>query len=157
MTRKIPLNQPLGGSTHQHRVRRGKPLEVSRNIRGLTKRQPFVPAASSYLAHDDQSRVDAQAHGESNALRLFQTRFQRAQGLENAQSGTYGSRRIVFMRLRIAKVDQQAIAEILRNSALEVLDDLRAGCLVGPYDLAVVLEVEPARQPRRIHYITEKH
>jgi hypothetical protein len=43
--------------------------------------------------------------------------------------GLHRPLRIVFMGLRIAKVHQQPIAEILGNMALEALDDRSTGLL----------------------------
>jgi hypothetical protein len=63
---------------------------------------------------------------------LLQARIQEPNGLDNAQPGLHRALRIVLMRLRIAKIHQQAIAEVLGNMALEALDDLRAGLLVRP-------------------------
>ena len=50
-------------------------------------------------------------------LCLCQAGIQRPHGLEDAQAGPHGPLGIIFMGLRIAKVDQQAIAQILRNIA----------------------------------------
>ena len=61
------------------------------------------------------------------------------------------------MRLRIAKVHQQAIAEILGNMALEALDDLRAGLLVRSHDLPQVLGIEATGEGGRVYQVTEQH
>jgi hypothetical protein len=42
----------------------------------------------------------------------------------------------------VAIVDEETIAEVLRNISLKVLDNLRTGCLVGTHDLTEVLGVE---------------
>jgi hypothetical protein len=44
--------------------------------------------------------------------------------------------------LRITKVDQQAIAEILGNVSLKALDDRGTGGLIGSDDLPVVFRVK---------------
>ena len=41
--------------------------------------------------------------------------------------GPYGALGVVFVRLGIAKVDEEAIAEILGDVTLEAGDDLRIG------------------------------
>ena len=46
------------------------------------------------------------------------------------------------MRLRIAKIDQQAIAEILRDMPRKVLDDLGTGGLVGAHHLPQIFRIE---------------
>jgi hypothetical protein len=68
--------------------------------------------------------------------------------------GPYG---IVFMRLRIAKVHQEPVTEVLGDMAGKTLDDHRAGGLIGPNDLPQVFGVELAGEPGGIHQVTEEH
>ena len=86
--------------------------------------------------------------GQAHALVLRQAGIERSHGLENAQAGAHGPLGVVFMRLRIAKVDQQAIAEILGDMAVKALDHLGTGRLVGAHDLAQVFWVELAGKAR---------
>ena len=76
---------------------------------------------------------------------------------DHTQTCPHSSLRIVFMRLGIAKVDEQAIAEILRNVPLQTLDHRGACGLVGADDLTAGLRVELARQGRGVHQIAEQH
>ena len=46
------------------------------------------------------------------------------------------------MGLRIAKIDQEAVAEILCNMAFKVPDDLRTRGLIGPHDLAQIFRIK---------------
>jgi hypothetical protein len=57
--------------------------------------------------------------------------------------------------LRIAKVDQQSITEILGNMPRKALDDLGTGGLIGPDDLPVVFRVKLARKRRGIDHIAK--
>src|SRR5262245_43920640 len=61
------------------------------------------------------------------------------------------------MRLGIAKVDQEAIAEILGDMSHKALDNLSASVLVGTHHLTVILRVEPTGERGRIDQITEQH
>ena len=61
------------------------------------------------------------------------------------------------MRLRIAKVHQQAITEVLRNVAVKALDHVGAGGLVGAHHLTVVFRVELPGEGSRVHQITKQH
>ena len=54
----------------------------------------------------------------------FQADIERLKGLENAEAGANGPLCIIFMRLGITIVDQQAITEILRDVSVKMLDDL---------------------------------
>src|SRR5215471_9059126 len=90
-------------------------------------------------------------------MALSQAAIERVHGLHHAQAGAHGALRIVFMRLRIAKVDQEAIPEILRDMPVKALNDRSAGVLVGPYHLTVILRVELPGECGRIHQIAEQH
>jgi hypothetical protein len=61
------------------------------------------------------------------------------------------------MRLRIAKVDQQAIAQILGDMPGKALDDVHTGGLVGADDFAQVFGVELPRQGGRVGEVAEHH
>jgi hypothetical protein len=64
---------------------------------------------------------------------------------------------VIFVRPRVAEVDQQAIAEILCNITLEAGDHLGAGLLIGPYHLAPLLRVQLAGERGRVHEVAEQH
>ena len=80
-----------------------------------------------------------------------------AHGFDHAQAGSHGPLRVIFMRQGVAKVDEQAIAEILGDMPLKTGDDLGAGVLIGTHHLAQVFRVELAGEHGRIHQVTEQH
>src|SRR5438309_2013179 len=59
------------------------------------------------------------------------------------------------MRLGIAEIDQQSVAEILGNIPLKALDDLRTGRLVRPHHLPQVFRIKLGGERGRPHEITE--
>jgi hypothetical protein len=69
---------------------------------------------------------------------------QRLYRLDDPQARVHGAPGIVFVRLGVAKIHQQAIPEVLGDMAVKALAD-RCGCgLVSAYDLAVVFRVQVA-------------
>ena len=64
---------------------------------------------------------------------------------------------VVFMGLGITEVDQEGIAEVLRNIAVKALDHGGTDSLVRPYDVAQLLGVELSRQSCRAYEVTEQH
>ena len=111
--------------------------------------------AAANLADDDQPGVNADAHWDAALLR--QADIQRSHGLHNPKPGPHGALRIIFMRHRIAKVHQQAIAQILRDMPLIAVDHLGAGLLIGPHHLPQLFGVElleSAVEPTRSQNIT---
>jgi hypothetical protein len=63
--------------------------------------------------------------------------------------------RIVFVGSWKTEVDEQPVAEILRNVSVIPTDDLGAGLLIGAHDLAKVFRVELCRKSRGLHKIAE--
>jgi hypothetical protein len=51
----------------------------------------------------------------------------------------------------IAKIHQQAIAEVLRHIAVKALDHRRAGLMVGAHHVPKVFGVQAAGEPGRVH------
>src|SRR5262249_56950634 len=83
--------------------------------------------------------------------------IERAHRLHHPQSSADSALRIIFMRLGIAKIHEQAVAEILSDMPLKALDDLGTGSLVSTYHLTQVFGVEAAGEGCRIHQIAEQH
>jgi hypothetical protein len=52
--------------------------------------------------------------------------------------------RVILVRGGKAKVDQESITKVLGNVALELLNDVATGGLVGAQDVAIILGVEPS-------------
>jgi hypothetical protein len=88
---------------------------------------------------------------------LFQAVIQGAHRLDKTQPGPDGAMRIVFMRLRIAKVDEQPITQILGNVAVKALDHLRTGGLIGLDHLAQVFRVEVTGEHGRVYQVAKQH
>ena len=72
--------------------------------------------------------------------------IERDQPFQHAEAAPHGALRIVFMRRRVAKIRQHAIAEILRNVAAKALDGLGASLVIGVQHLAEVFRIEGAGQ-----------
>ena len=116
---KVPLHQTRGGPTDDDSIGSGESLEAGGQVGGLSQGQMFLPGAAAHLAHHHEPGVNAHAHRQADAFVLDQARIQRAHGFQNAQPGAHGALGIVLMRLGIAKVHQQAIAQILRDMPIK--------------------------------------
>src|SRR5262249_29377743 len=112
------------------RIRRRQPLQAGSDIGRLAERELFLASTAADLPYDDQPCVHPDPHRQPDPVRASQASVQGSEGRDDPEASTYGALGIVFMRLRIATVDQQAIAEILRDMPLKALDDLGAGGLV---------------------------
>ena len=142
LTHKIALSQPIGESTDNHRLRGCQPLELGGNVGRFAQGKSLASVPTTHLPHDDQTGMNTYPHRQPYTPLVLQAGVQQAAGLNKAQACTDGALGIVFVRLGITIVDQQTVPEVLRNIAVEALDDLRTRRLVGTDDLAVVFGVE---------------
>jgi hypothetical protein len=132
-------------------------LRAGRDIGRLAEGQLLVLRPAPDLAHDHLTRMDAQAHRQLHPPLLRQAGIELAHGLHHPQPGPHRSLGVIFVREGVAKVDQQAITEVLGDMAFIAGDHLGAGVLIGPHHLAPVLRIELARQNGGIHQVTKQH
>jgi hypothetical protein len=117
----------------------------------------LVPAPATDVSDDHWSRVDAKPDGELHAVAGLQTRIQPPDSLDEFHARVHRPLRIVFMRLWVAKVDQQTISEVLRNMPLVALNYRGRSLLIGPHDSPKVFRVKLPREHRRAHQVAEQH
>ena len=77
--------------------------------------------------------------------------------LDQLQPRPYSPLGIVLMGLRIAKVDQNAVAHVLRHEAAEAPHSLGDAFLIRRNDLAQVLRVHARRECCRTDEVREHH
>jgi hypothetical protein len=93
--------------------------------------------------------------GELETFGLLQTAIEVSHGNKNSQTSPYRSLGIIFMCLRIAKIDQETISQELSGVTFIACDDLRTDCLVGSYDVPIVFWIKEAGELGRLHQVAE--
>ena len=83
--------------------------------------------------------------------------LQRADRCDQLQPRPYRALSVVLMGLRIAEVDQHAVAHVLRYEPAEALHCLGDALLIGGNDLAQVLWVHTRRERGRTDEVREHH
>ena len=96
----------------------------------------FLAGSFADLTHDYQARMNANPYRQANALVLFQTRIESAHGLNNPKPCVYSPLCIILVCLRLAEIDHEAIAKVLGDVAIVMLNDLGTGELIGAYYVA---------------------
>ncbi len=74
-----------------------------------------------------------------------------------AEPGAGRALGVVLMRLRIAEINEHAVAHILGDKAAKAADGVGDAAMVGADDLAQILGIEARRQRRRADQIAEHH
>jgi hypothetical protein len=100
--------------------------------------------------------VDAEPYRQTESFVVLEAGMECVQSVEHPQPHPDGALRIVFMGLRIAKVDQQSIAEILGNMPVKAGDHLGAGLVIGLDHLTVVFRIELTREACGLHQVTKQ-
>ena len=59
----------------------------------------------------------------------------------DTQAGVDGTLGIIFMRHRIAEIDQETITEVLHDLPIEALDDVCNRLLIRPHNLAQIFRI----------------
>jgi hypothetical protein len=101
--------------------------------------------------------MDAQTHIELHLVLLRHAGVEWSHGFHHPQPGPHRPLGVILMGVRVAEVDEQPVAEVLRDMPLIAGDHLGAGVLVGPHHLPPRFRVELAGQHRRVYQITEQH
>jgi hypothetical protein len=143
-------------SADDHSIGGRQTLEARCHVRRLAQGKLLASAACSHLTHHHRTSMNPNADSQSNALLLLQAGGKCPHGLDHRQSCPHGALRVVFVRQRIAKVDQQAIPQVLGNVPIEAPDDRDTGGLVGPHRGTVVLWVELPGQRCGGHQVAEQ-
>jgi hypothetical protein len=133
-------------------VRLGDALEASRNVRRLADNRLLLSSARS-----DQIADYDQSGGNADAGLQWSSRLQPVHRLDLFQPRPDRSLGIILMGLRIAEIDQHAVAHVFRHEPAEPLHSLGDALLISGNDLAQVLRVhsaESAVEPTRSENIT---
>jgi hypothetical protein len=91
----------------------------------------LLATRTTHLPYDGESRVDTKPNGELNAMLTLQTGVEGCDGVDDAKTCKDSPPGVVFMRLRIAEIHQEPVAEILRNMTFKALDNLVTAGLIG--------------------------
>src|SRR5437016_1137840 len=100
---------------------------------------------------NNQPSMDAHAESELNAFLVLQTGIQVSHGIEHTEPSTYGSLGVIFMRLGIAKVDQQAISKELGDVPIVALDNCGTNLLICMHHVPVLFGIELGGEFRGVH------
>ena len=106
------------------------------------------PRANQITDHDEPAG-DTEPHVQP--LR----RGELADRVDHREPGSHRPFGVVLMRLRIAEINQHAVAHILGDKAAKAADGVGDAPVVGADDLAQILGIEAGRERRRADQIAE--
>jgi len=135
------------------RVRLGQSLQPGGEVWGFADDGLLLGRAfADQIADDNQPGSNADPR-----LRLDGFDVEAGHSIDHAQPGPDRALRIILMRLRVAEINQHAVAHVFGDKAVKPCDGPRDGAVISGNDLAVILGIEPRRQLSRPHEIAEHH
>ena len=105
----------------------------------------------------DQIADHGEPGGDAEPHAQILMRRQAGDRLDHRQSGAYRPLGIVLVRLRVAKIDQDAVAHVLGDKTVETADRLGDGPVVAAEQLAQILRVMTGRERGGADQIAEHH
>ena len=127
-------------------------LQTCREVRRLADDCLLLSSTrSDQIADYDQPGSNAHAGLQWSAG------LQSANRLDQLQPRPYRPLGVVLVGLRIAEIDQHAVAHVLRYEPAEALHSLGDALLIGGNDLAQVLRVHARRERCRTDEVREHH
>jgi hypothetical protein len=101
--------------------------------------------------------MNPQSHRQRLARRQRRVGRACSESVQQCQPGPDGSLGVIFMRHRIAKIHQHAVAQVLRDIAVKPLHHLGTGLVVGMQHLTVLFRVRTFRQGHCAHQVAAEH
>src|SRR5215831_11893676 len=143
-------DEAAGAAVDDHSVRLGQRLKPRGQIRGLTYDLLLLRRARP---DDHQTSGNANSHSQS----CLRAGIESCHSRDQCQPGAYRALDIVFIRPRIAKICEHAVAHVSGNEPARFLDLLGTTALVRANYFPQVLWVEPCRECCRANEISEHH
>ncbi len=155
---EVALHQIPGRVADHHRLGRGDRLQASGDVGSLAHdRHPLPRLAHAHLAGDHHPGVDADPHPQRDAVLVTQPDVELLQFVQHREAGVYRALGAVLARLRVAEVDEDAVAGITGGVAVEAIGGARTRLLVAGEDLPEVLGIERLGQRRGADDVAEHH
>src|SRR5215813_10713371 len=101
--------------------------------------------------------MNTHTDSELDTLLLLQTGMEVSHRIQDTQTRSYCSMRIIFMGMGIAEIDEQTVTQELGNVPVIAANHLRTGGLVGTYHVPVLFGVELGGKPCGIDQVAEHH
>jgi len=115
-------DEPLRGAADRHRARRGHGFEARGDVRGVAEGEDLALRAAAQRADHHRAGVDADAGGQMDPVLGLEHIVQGAERAQDLEPGAHRALGVVLVRLRIAEVHQQPVAQVLRDVPRVALD-----------------------------------
>ena len=143
--------RPIG---YDHRAGLGEPLQPRRQVRRLS-----CDASLLRLARADKIADDHQPGGDSNARveRLASGCVELSDAFDQRQAGPDRTFGVIFVGLRIAKVDEHAVAHEFGDVAATCADDILDLRVIRTQEFLQIFWIKAGGESCRAHEVAKHH
>ena len=150
LQRKDRPDLPPGAVSYYDRVRLGQSKQPGGQI-GYLAQNLRVVSRSDQVTHDHEAGGDA--YPDLKRLRALQA----TDAFDQGQAGSHGLLGIIFMSVRVTKIDQDTVTDAAGHEAAEPGHDFCNAPVVSPDDFAKVFNIEMYGQRSRADKVAEHH
>ena len=139
-------------------VRLRQCLQTRRQVRRLADDRGLRCGSFADLVADDhRPGGDADPHRELDPGRPADCGIQLRHRIDDIETRPHRALGLVLMGARVAEIDEDAVAHVLRNKAVVAPDRRAAPVLERRDDIAQILGVHPGRECGRSHQVAKHH
>ena len=146
------------GGTDDDLVRLRQCLQTRRQVWRLADDRGFRCGSFADLVADDhRPGGDPDPHRELDPGRPVECGIQLRHRIDDIETRPHRTLGLVLMGARVAEIDQDAVAHVLRDKAVVMPDRRTAAALIRRDDIAQIFGVHPGRECGRSHQIAKHH
>ena len=139
-------------------VRLRQCLQTRRQVRRLADDRGLrCRSFADLIADDHRSGGDADPHRELDPGRPADCGIQLRHRIDDVETRPHRSLGLVLMGARVAEIDEDAVAHVLRDKAVVMPDRRAAPALIRGDDIAQIFGVHPGGERRRSHQVAKHH
>ena len=139
-------------------VRLRQCLQTRRQVRRLADDRGLrCRSFADLVADDHRSGGDADPHRELDPGRPGDCGIQLRHRIDDVETRPHRTLGLVLMGARVAEIDQDAVAHVLRDKAVVTPDRRAAAALKRRDDIAQIFGVHPGGERRRSHQVAKHH
>ncbi len=139
-------------------VRLRQCLQTRRQVRRLADDRGLrCRSFADLVADDHRSGGDADPHRELDPGRPADCGIQLRHRIDDVETRPHRPLGLVLMGARVAEIDEDAVAHVLRDKAVVAPDRGTAPALIRRDDIAQIFGVHPGGECRRSHQVAEHH
>ncbi len=158
LERKDVADEVVRGSADQNGIGAGECLQACGEVGCLADDRLLARGAfADRLTDHHEPSGDADAHGEAGPIAAGDLGAERRQRVDDREAGANRALGILLLRVRVAEIDEHAVAHELSDVAVEAPDSFAHRLLIGADHVTHIFGIDLRREARRLRQVAEHH